>query len=286
MRSAASGFTALACSLLMLSAQAVPSARNLATGDEADADWTYRRTGTSGEEPYGPDEWYLGYPDCALNKQSPINMAADIIEVVSSDEFQLNFYQSHCDASALTFVANYAVWQVEYGACTAQPSLMFQGETYNLLQFHIHSPSENTFGGAEYAADIHMVHTKEETGDLLVVGVMLEVSEYGHNVELQSLWDVLGMGVNATSADFSSAVYDILPGNPTFTTFSGSLTTPPCSEGVRWIVMNEPVVMSKEQLESYRDSVASYPDSKVDEFGNTNRHTQPINGRGVYYVLP
>ncbi|CAM9836357.1 unnamed protein product, partial [Hapterophycus canaliculatus] len=86
------------------------------------------------------------------------------------------------------------------------------------------------FGGAEYAADIHMVHINPDTSELLVVGVMLEVDEYGHNVELQSLWEILGLGVDATDAEFSSAVYDILPGNPTFTTFSGSLTTPPCSE--------------------------------------------------------
>ncbi|CAN0211686.1 unnamed protein product, partial [Scytosiphon promiscuus] len=166
------------------------------------------------------------------------------------------------------------------------PHLTFQNETYNLLQFHIHSPSENTFGGGEYAADIHMVHTKEETGDLLVVGIMFEVSEYGSNVELQNLWQVLGMGHNVTDTPFETSIYGLLPASPTFSTFSGSLTTPPCSEGVTWIVMNEPVVMSKKHLEEYRHSVASFPGSKVDEFGNTKRPVQALNGRDLFYVTP
>ncbi|CAM9725715.1 unnamed protein product, partial [Hapterophycus canaliculatus] len=193
--------------------------------DEADAAWTYRAMGTAGEEPYGPDDWYLGYPDCALNKQSPINIAADVLQVTDTDEFSLEFTHSSCNSSELVFKADLAVYQVAYDGCEEQPHLMFQNETYNLLQFHIHSPSENMFGGAEYAADIHMVHTKETTGDLLVVGIMLEVSEYGHNVELQKVWDVLGMGQNVTDTAFESSVYSLLPANPTFATFSGSLTT-------------------------------------------------------------
>ncbi|CAM9336410.1 unnamed protein product [Scytosiphon promiscuus] len=282
-----SAFIGLVCSCLLLAPTGVSArlSRSLADTNETSAEWTYRAMGTAGEEPYGPDDWYLGYPDCALTKQSPINIAADVLQVTTSDEFSLMFNSATCNSSELVFQADMAVYQVYYDGCEEQPSVMFQNETFSLLQFHIHSPSENLFGGAEYAADIHMVHVSE-AGGLLVVGIMLETSEYGHNVELQHLWDVLGMGQNVTDMAFDSSAYSLLPANPTFATFSGSLTTPPCSEGVRWIVMNEPVVMGKSQLDDYRHYVATYPGSKVDELGNTNRPVQDLNGRDLYFVNP
>ncbi|CAM9471470.1 unnamed protein product, partial [Ascophyllum nodosum] len=64
------------------------------------------------------------------------------------------------------------------------------------------------------------------------------VSEYGTNVELQPLWDVLDMGQSTTTEPFETRVYDLMPPNPVFSNYNGSLTTPPCSEGVTWIVMN------------------------------------------------
>ncbi|CAM9298909.1 unnamed protein product [Ectocarpus sp. 8 AP-2014] len=262
--------------------------RNLAeTDDEAAAEWTYRATGVAGEQPYGPDDWYLGYPDCAGTKQTPINIAADIMGTATMQEQAIAFFPSECNSTELVFQSDFAVWQVDFSGCTTAPYLQYQGETYNLLQFHIHSPSEHVLGGAEYAAEIHLVHLKENTDDgLLVVGIMFEVSEYGQNVELEPMWNVMDLNQDAAEEEFMAGAYSLLPSTPSFTTYSGSLTTPPCSEGVRWIVMNEPNYMSSMQLDNYRRAVALHEGSKVSETGATNRPVQELNGRDVFYVTP
>eukprot|EP00752_Nemacystus_decipiens_P001318 g1308.t1 len=276
------------CSLLALAGGARAFGglrRGLATDDEASPEWTYRSTGVRGEEPYGPEDWYLGYPDCAGTRQSPINLAAPVVEVVDSTDYPLEFGTNRCSSAELSFLGNFAVWQVGFDGCTNVPYLMWKGEQYNLLQFHIHSPSEYTFGGSEHAADIHFVHIKDGTaGDLLVVGVLFDVTEYGTNLELEKFWSVLETGTNTTDVAFNTNPYEMLPLSPGFTHFQGSLTTPPCSEGVKWIVMNNPTYMGRRQLDEYRRAVGMYDGSKVSEFGNTNRPIQAINDRDIKYV--
>ncbi|CAM9807179.1 unnamed protein product, partial [Pylaiella littoralis] len=250
--------------------------------DTAAAEWTYRATSTSGEEPYGPSDWSKGYPDCAMNRQSPINLATDLMTMGNYSDYGLEFNRVFCRSSELTFQADYAVY---FDGCPNVPSLTWEGETYNLLQFHIHSPSEHLMGYGEHDAEIHMVHVKEGTTDeLLVVGILYDVSQYGNNVGLERLWNVLELGGNSTTETFNMAVYDVLPDDPSYSHYMGSLTTPPCTQGVKWIVMNEVSTMGKGQLEDYREAVASYPGSKVDEFGNTNRPAQTPNGRDVFYI--
>lgn len=249
------------------------------------AEWTYRGTATDGEEPYGPSDWFKGYPECGNSSQSPINLAADTQMVVESTEFTIEFFPHTCMSDDLGFIANERVWEVVFDECSEEAHLHFNDERYNLIQIHIHSPSEHAIGGSLRAAEIHLVHIKEGTEDeLLVVGVFFDVSEYGTNVELQHLWDVLEIGEPSTDEMFETRVYGLIPPNPVFSHYMGSLTTPPCTEGVTWIVMNDPTIMSKMQLDDYRTSVALFEDSKVDEMGNTNRPYQPLNDRDVFLV--
>ncbi|CAN0174003.1 unnamed protein product, partial [Scytosiphon promiscuus] len=176
--------------------------------------------------------------------------------------------------------------QVGFEGCTTQPFLIFEGEVYDLLQFHIHSPSEYEIGGAEYSAGFHFVHVKAgTTSDLLVVGVVFDVITHSTNLEMQKYWDVLETGASNTTDTFTASPYDLFSIIPGFTHFTGSLTTPPCTEGVEWIVMNSPSHMSETQLNLYRTSVATFPGSKVSELGNTNRPVQAVNGRSITYAL-
>ncbi|CAN0142143.1 unnamed protein product [Ascophyllum nodosum] len=257
-------------------------------GDDEDTDvaeWTYRRTATGGGQPYGPSNWFQGFPDCGGSAQSPINLAASTHTVAESTQFDLQFFPHTCAANELFFIANERVWEVVFNGCSEQATLSFNSEIYNLFQIHIHSPSEHAIGGSLRAAEIHWVHVKAETEDeLLVVGVLFDVSEYGTNVELQPLWDVLDSGEDSTNASFETRIYDLIPPNKVFSHYTGSLTTPPCTEGVTWIVMNEATIISKMQLDEFRESVALFDDSKVDEHGNTNRPYQPLNGRDVFLV--
>ncbi|CAN0071650.1 unnamed protein product, partial [Laminaria digitata] len=119
-------------------------------------------------------------------------------------------------------------------------------------------------GGSEHEAEIHWVHVKAGTDDqLLVIGVLFDTTQYGSNVEIEHLWDVLDIGKPTTDEVFVTRVYDIMPSNPVFSHYMGSLTTPPCTEGVKWIVMSDPVTMGKMQLDEFRTSVALFDNSKV-----------------------
>ncbi|CAN0423913.1 unnamed protein product [Pylaiella littoralis] len=280
-----SPLTTIACSLLavMPSALGAPLLRRLATDNDTEPAWTYRDQGTPGEEPYGPSEWYLGYPDCALERQCPINLSADIMTPADYSDFSLEFTANTCDSTEMTFQADFAVWQVYFDGCAEPPYVTWDGTVYNLLQVHIHSPSEHLIGGAERDAGMHLVHVSE-AGELLVVGVIYDVTVEGHNVALEPIWNVLGLGEETTTESFTTSIYGILPESPSYSHFLGSLTTPPCSQGVKWIVMNEVSTMGEGQLQAYRDAVASYPGSKVSEFGDTNRPVQPVNDRNVIFV--
>ncbi|CAN0233109.1 unnamed protein product, partial [Discosporangium mesarthrocarpum] len=156
-------------------------------------------------------------------------------------------------------------WKVDFGSCSTKPEttsrVMWKGEAYDLLQFHIHSPSEHTIGGGEYDAEIHLVHVKADgSGTLLVLGIMIDAAEaYSDNLKLKPYWDQM-MGIGSP---FSGMPYDILPADPSYYHYRGSLTTPPCSEVVMWIVLASPVLMSDVQLKVFRSFVQAHPVSTV-----------------------
>lgn len=136
-------------------------------------------------------------------------------------------------------------------------------DRYSLLQFHAHDPSEHTIDGRSYPLEIHFVH-QNEAGQLAVVGVMVEEGESD---------PAFGPVVEGLQADGSTATVEfaqLLPESRDYFTYDGSLTTPPCSEGVRWIVMAEPIEIGAEQMAAL---AASHEDS--------NRPVQPLEGRVV-----
>ena len=132
--------------------------------------------------------------------------------------------------------------------------------TYNLLQFHYHTPSENTIAGKSFPLTAHLVHADGD-GNLAVLGVMFE--EGAANPEVQKTIDNIGKQVDVD-------VKAMLPSDMTVYNFKGSLTTPPCSEGVNWHVLTTPVTASKEQI-----------DALVKLQGNNARPVQPMNDRAI-----
>lgn len=148
-------------------------------------------------------------------------------------------------------------------------SLSVDGRTFELKQFHFHAPSENTVNGKHFPMEGHLVHADAQ-GNLAVVAVMF--SEGAANPALESLWKAMPSKAGAKSAlkDPVSAA-DLLPKERKYYRFEGSLTTPPCSEGVRWMVLQKPVTASKAQIEAFRKAVG---------FAN-NRPVQALNARPV-----
>nr|QOY24575.1 carbonic anhydrase alpha type [Saccharina japonica]QOY24576.1 carbonic anhydrase alpha type [Saccharina japonica] len=283
----------LLCSLLLPSFPGLVAAsqrqRGPTTADEPEEssfpDWTYRRASHEGERPYSPSDWEIGYPDCGGDSQSPINLSANVGTLVEATEFNLELFGAECASKELDFEANGHVWEIDFSECTSTSNLSFDGGKYSLLQMHIHSPSEHMVAGSLHDAEIHLVHSRDDSdgteSELLVIGVFLDAKEHGWNVALEPLWDVLGSGAKPRGV---INPYELIPSDMAYSHYMGSLTTPPCSEIVRWVVMSTPTVIGDLQLDIFRDSVATATNSQVDERSNTNRPGQAINGRAVYIV--
>ena len=156
--------------------------------------------------------------------------------------------------------------QVNY---TEGDTLKVGSEEFQLLQYHFHSPSEHTVGGKHFPIEMHMVHKSAE-GKLAVVGVFIE--EGKHNSAFDPVWSNLpsSKSVEHHLEHVTVDVNRLLPTRKTSYRYDGSLTTPPCSEGVKWIVMTDPVQLSGQQINAFRDVMK----------GN-NRPIQPLNARKV-----
>lgn len=143
------------------------------------------------------------------------------------------------------------------------------GKEYTLRQFHFHTPSEHQFNGQQYDMELHLVH-QNENGELAVLGMMIQ--EGNKNELLQTVWDVLPeeKTEEAITVNDSIDLKKLLPQNETFFYYNGSLTTPPCTEGVQWMIFEEPIEMSKEQIEAFQQI---FPDN--------HRPVQPLNEREV-----
>ncbi len=144
-----------------------------------------------------------------------------------------------------------------------------RGHRFELKQFHFHSPSENTIEGRSYPMEAHFVHADAD-GNLAVIAVMFE--EGPANAELAKAWALMPehAGEKAQLAQ-PIAISALLPSDLDYYRFNGSLTTPPCSEGVRWYVMKRPMTLSAEQLEKFRHVMHH----------DNNRPVQPLNARIV-----
>jgi carbonic anhydrase len=140
-------------------------------------------------------------------------------------------------------------------------------QTYKLLQFHYHAPSEHTENGRFHDMEIHFVH-QNKNGALAVVGVFID--EGAENLALREIWAHLPkrtQPMHKISKEIINA-RDLIPEHSGFYRYMGSLTTPPCSEGVNWFVMKQPIYASKSQIKRFRDIMD----------GN-NRPTLPVNQR-------
>lgn len=136
-------------------------------------------------------------------------------------------------------------------------------DRFELEQFHFHHPSEHTLDGAHFPLEIHFVH-RRPSGARLVIAVF--VAEGPDHPALHALFDHLP-GDHETirlTADPST----LLPAERRFVEYEGSLTTPPCSEGVTWVVMTTPIFASAGQLRTF---AAAFP--------HNNRPLMPLNGR-------
>ncbi|MEE8320880.1 MAG: carbonic anhydrase family protein [Gammaproteobacteria bacterium] len=132
------------------------------------------------------------------------------------------------------------------------------------------TPSENRINGQSLPMEAHLVHA-DKAGNLAVVAVMFK--EGAENKEIEQLWQKMPKktGQKITLSGEAKNVMQLLPEGKDYYRFTGSLTTPPCSEGVRWLVLRDQVTISKEQVDDFLH-VMHHPN---------NRPVQPLNARVI-----
>lgn len=211
----------------------------------------------------GPENWGKLSPEFAAcdigRNQSPINiedtMRASLKPICGIQKFPAKeiFNNGH------TVQVNFKTGNM----------LVLDSAPYQMKQVHFHAPSENTIKGKSYPLEAHFVHA-DAKGSLTVIGVMFNVGKA--NAGLAKLWsqmsDKEGKPVTLKTRVTPA---EMMPENRAYYRFSGSLTTPPCGEGVRWILLKTPMTATKEQIEAFEKAVHH----------NNNRPVQALNGRLV-----
>lgn len=217
--------------------------------------WTY-------EGDHGPEHWgHMSgeYAACASGKkQSPV-------DIKGYEDKDLTDIVFNYKPSRINIVNNGHTIQVNYDKGS---SIKVNGMEYQLVQFHFHDPSEHTVGGKSYAMELHLVH-KNDKGELAVVGVLLESGKEDRAYDKV----FANMPKKADEKKELKETVDaaaLLPKTKTYYTYTGSLTTPPCTEGVTWLVLKTPVQLSEAQIKAFKGIV-----------GVNNRPVQPVNERKI-----
>lgn len=200
------------------------------------AHWDYKGPG-------GPAAWGGLKPEFSLcntgQRQSPIDIRGGLAVDLEPVRFD---YQS----SKFAVLDNGYTVQVNLAAGN---TIEVGGKRFELKQFHFHRPSEERIDGRQFEMSLHLVH-QDEQGKLAVVALLFDKGPQ-HPV-LQKVWNNLPLerGEEAP-ARVPLELEQLLPTDRRYYTYMGSLTTPPCSEGVQWIVMRTPVTLTEEQIDIF-----------------------------------
>lgn len=193
----------------------------------------------------GPDNWDALSPEYSLCADGSAQSPIDIRDASALDLVDIDFDYGE---SANNIFNNGHTIQVNVDAGSA---IVYNGISYNLLQFHFHAPSEHTIDGEAAPMEIHFVHQDPNSGSLAVVGVMLTAGEDdkgAYAVIFDHLPDQVG---EPEAMGEPLALATLLPEARTFYTYQGSLTTPPCSEIVRWLLLDSSIALSAEQIAAF-----------------------------------
>ena len=233
------------------------SAAAAVAGDPAAHHGTY--SGPTGPEHWGAED--EAFATCGIGKhQSPINIEKTVKKDLPAIEFA---YQP------TPLVVTDTGHSFQINAAPGSGGITVGGDHYDFAQVHFHLPSEERVQGKRYSMVAHLVH-KNAKGELAVVAVLVRRGK--ENAFLKPVFDNFpaeGQGETAL-VNAKLNLGEFLPAKHGYFTFEGSLTTPPCSEGVRWLVLKTPVEASPAQLSQFGKR---YPMNA--------RPTQPLNGRVI-----
>lgn len=216
-------------------------------------------------------------------KQSPINIETGKVATQLLPPLQLQYNDTDFEVENTSHVIEvpYAAGgTLKFGQPgIGSPLAGYQStDEYNLLQFHFHSPGEHQINGKLADAELHLVH-QNKVGDLAVIGVMLNVGTDPNTVIDQ----IVGLAPSEEGSKHITGAtlnaWQLLPAGRNYYTYSGSLTTPPCTEGVKWIVLKDAVNVSNFAIQQLRTLNTMMPGA--DGFNGNNRPVTPLHGRTI-----
>lgn len=222
----------------------------------AEEHWSYNGKGA-------PQNWGDLRPDWAICKTGKNQSPIDIHEAIKGNLPKLEMFSV---TNIKNIINNGHTIQIN---TKNSDGINIDGQSFTMEQFHFHTPSENLLNGNSYPIEMHFVHTNKE-GQLAVVAAMATVGEA--NPTINKIINLSPKGINDVNRiEETLQLKTLLPKDTHYYRYSGSLTTPPCSEGVIWIVMKQSTKMSKEQIQELTTLLNS----------KNNRPPQPLNGRQV-----
>lgn len=245
----------LALPLAIISAcSTLSSAEPVTAENKQQVHWSYE--GATGAPHWGTLK--SEYATCAAGtQQSPIDFSAARSATINAPNVNWSPFKPVIVNNGHTISVN----------APTGSSIVLDGKTFQLLQFHFHAASEHTVNGKQYPLEVHFVHQAQD-GSLGVLGVFFK--QGAENPTLAQIWGAAPSVIGQIAGETMIDPANLLPQDKGFYRYEGSLTTPPCSEVVSWVVYKQPIELSKPQIEAF---------SSV--FVNSFRPTQPLHRRFV-----
>ncbi len=204
--------------------------------------------------------------DCTGKHQSPINIidVNTIVNNIKKDEYEI-LYSPKTHLNKVMNNGHSIQFDFEKG-----DSILYNQETYHLQQIHFHEPSEHTINGIRYPIEIHLVH-KNSGKNFTVLSILGE--EGTKSQVFESLESFLPLQVGEEKEIHQSFdLTTLFPKNMDFYSYSGSLTTPPCTENVNWVIFKNPIIISLDEVIKLKKNMPV----------NNYRDEQPLNDRSIY----
>ncbi|GAA4809947.1 carbonic anhydrase family protein [Litoribaculum gwangyangense] len=212
----------------------------------------------------GPEHWkeIETYSNCDGKYQSPINIVNYNLDETLSD---LSIFYS--DSTHIHDVINNG-HTIQYNFDLGD-YITIHGKKFSLKQFHFHEPAEHLIDGIRYPMELHLVHVSN-AGEYAVLAIMAKEGQSSKPFDFLESYLPINVG-ETKNVDLAFDMNLNLPKQKTFFTYTGSLTTPPCTESVEWYIFKEPITVSLEQVEALKKLMPM----------NNYRNEQPINGRTI-----
>lgn len=210
----------------------------------------------------GPEHWGKVSATCALGKnQSPVNITGELGAKMTPVTLSYS-------GKVTSLINNGHTIQAQV---SGDNELVVDGTRYKLMQFHFHTPSENRIHGQPFPLEAHFVH-QDVSGNLAVLAVMFKVGEAGDAIAV--LTGNVPENGQSRVLPHPVSLNEFIPQTDAFYRYNGSLTTPPCSEGVRWLIARQPMSVTEKEIKALQG-----------EMGKNNRPLQPLNARVVINSL-